>query len=790
MSAAAGIPRQRMSTPTSRSAADALSMISGIALASFVIGMLYIARDVLIPLTLAALLTFLLAPLVTRLERWAGRVLAVLMVVAMIFAATVAGGWVLTQQFIDLGAKLPDYKVNIVTKLRALRTSNNGALSTFSDTVEDLRRELPGGEDLAQTSAVPPHTGPPATAVSPASTPVPTLPHAHVEEAPRARPLDLAQSIVAQILGPLGTAGLVLLLVICMLLQREDLRSRVVRLVGQGHISATSRAMEDAGQRVSRYLLLQLVVNVTFGLAVAVGLYFIGVPNAFLWGGFATVLRFIPYIGPWIAAIFPVALSLAVSPNWTMPLLTIGLFVVLELLSNNLMEPWLYGSGTGVSPIALIVAAVCWTWLWGPIGLVLATPLTVCLVVIGRYVPRLAFLSVLLSDEEALTPAEDFYHRLLTPSESDEIDFIETYLKTNSLTALYEAVFIPVITAAELDGREDALEQDQLLQVHQSLRDIIEDLSARPPVAAAKEDDDKTVAFPSAPMPLWRVICLPARAERDELAAAMLAHLLTLQGCDAASAPGKLVASELVGLVEKADVDVACISVVAPSTVIHARYLCLKLRSQFPRLKIVIGLWGATAGVTEAARRLRDSGADEVVVSVADAIAQIATPGPPLSEALMRAPIRADEEQRLAALEALGLLDSHADPVFDRIVAKLSRMFDVPIALISLVDRHRVFSKVMWACATIWPGCVRLRAKSPFAAMSLRTTPRWWSRIWRAIGALRLMSGSKGMACASTPAYRCVHPAASRLGRCVCSTPNRGNSASANCVICWNMPPK
>ncbi len=669
-------------------------MISGVALASFVIAMLYIARDILIPLTLAALLTFLLAPLVTRLERWIGRIIAVLIVVAMIFAATVAGGWVLTRQFVDLGAKLPDYKVNIVTKLRAIRKPGNRALSTFSDTVQDLRRELPGSEETAQTLAVPPQADLPGTTVGHASTPAPTLPaHTHVEEARRPRPLDLAQAVVAQILGPLGTAGLVLLLVICMLLQREDLRSRFIRLVGQGHISATSRAMEDAGQRVSRYLLLQLVVNVTYGLAVAVGLYFIGVPNAFLWGGIATVLRFIPYIGPWIAASFPVVLSLAVSQNWTMPLLTMGLFVVLELLSNNLMEPWLYGSRTGVSPIALIVAAVCWTWLWGPMGLVLGTPMTVCLVVIGRYVPRLAFLSILLSDEEALTPAEDCYHRLLTPNETDEIDFIEVYLKTNSLTALYETVLIPVITAAELDAREDALEKEQLLQIHQSLRDIVEDLSTRQPLVAAKKDDNKALVPTSAPMPLWRVICLPARAERDQLAASMLAHLLTLQGCEAESATGTLVANELVGLVENADVDVACISVVPPSTLIHARYLCLKLRSQFPRLKIVIGLWGATTGVTEAVRRLRDSGADEVVVSVADALAQISRSGPPLSEALMPAPICADEEQRLAALQKLDLLDSHAEPMFDRIVAKLSRIFDVPVALFSLVDRHRVFFK-------------------------------------------------------------------------------------------------
>ena len=291
--------------------------------------------------------------------------------------------------------------------------------------------------------------------------------------------MGLVQYLIAPLLGPLGKAALVVLLVIFMLLRREDLRRRLIRLIGKGRISATTHAMDDAGARVFRYLLMQLVVNVSYGIPVAIGLYFIGVPNAVLWGAFATVLRFIPYIGPWIAAAIPVALSLAVSPSWTMPLLTIGLFVVLELLSNNVMEPWLYGSSTGVTPIALIVAAVFWTWLWGPVGLILSTPLTVCLVVMGRHVPRLSFLSVLLSDEEALTPAEDCYHRLLTVGEQDELEFVEAYLKANSLTALYDSVFIPVIIATETDHRLELLDDEQRLLIEQSLRDIIEDLGTR-----------------------------------------------------------------------------------------------------------------------------------------------------------------------------------------------------------------------------------------------------------------------------------------------------------------------
>jgi methylmalonyl-CoA mutase cobalamin-binding subunit len=512
-------------------------------------------------------------------------------------------------------------------------------------------------------------------------------------------PIELLKSMVSPLLGPIGTAALVLLLIIFMLLQREDLRNRMIRLIGQGRISATTRAMDDAGARVSRYLLMQLVVNVSYGIPVAIGLYFIGVPNAVLWAAFAIVLRFIPYIGPWIAAAFPIALSLATSPGWLAPLLTIGLFITLELLSNNVMEPWLYGSSTGVTPMALIVAAVFWTWLWGGVGLVLATPLTVCLVVMGRHVPRLAFLSVLLSDEEALTPAEDCYHRLLSPGERDGLELIESYLKANSLTALYDSVFIPVIISAERDVRAELLEPPQLMEVEQSLRDIIEDLGTRPavPSKAAVEKAD-SAADDEAPEPPevavdCRVYCLPARADRDEMAGSMLMQLLRQQGFGVQNAPSKLTTGELIELVGKADVDVICISVVPPSTVIHARYLCLKLRTQMPQQKIVIGLWGMTDGVTEAAGRLRESGADAVVTTLAEALVQIGKLAPPLSEAMTEAPIPADEEERLAALAELNLLDTEAEPVFDRITAKLARVFEVPIALISLIDRDRQFFK-------------------------------------------------------------------------------------------------
>ena len=631
-----------MQTARSKTAAtDALVGLWAVALTSFVIAALYFGRDFLIPLALAALLTFLLSPLVTRIERWLGRIVAVLLVAVVILTATGAAGWVLTRQLVDLATKLPDYKENIRTKLRSIRIPTGGVFARFSKTVEELRKDLPGAE-TSTPAAVKPET---SVALTPK--PAPAAASAQVAETSSVSPMGLVQYLIAPLVGPLGKAALVVLLVIFMLLRHEDLRRRLIRLLGKDHISATTRAMDDAGARVFRYLLMQLVVNVSYGIPVAIGLYFIGVPNAVLWGAFATVLRFIPYIGPWIGAAMPVALSLAVSPGWTMPLLTIGLFVVLELLSNNVMEPWLYGSSTGVTPIALIVAAVFWTWLWGPVGLILSTPLTVCLVVMGRHVPRLSFLSVLLSDEEALTPAEDCYHRLLTVGEQDELEFVEAYLKANSLAALYDSVFIPVIIATETDHRLELLDDEQRVLVEQTLRDIIEDLGTVPQVESkidalkALVDDTQS----SGPAP-FHVYCLPARADRDALAGAMLTQLLQQQGVAAQNSTGKLAAGELLDLVEKSEVDAACVSVVSPSTVIQARYLCVKIRARFPQLKIVIGLWGMTQGVTDATRRLRDSGADEVVTTLADAVVQLAKYAPTLAEQMIPAPIPADAEER------------------------------------------------------------------------------------------------------------------------------------------------
>jgi len=688
-----------MRRPKSKTAStQALVGLWAIALTAFVIVTLYFARSLLIPFALSALLTFLISPLVGKLERWLGRIAAVMLAVGLIFGAVGGAGWMVSRQLVDLATKLPEYKGNIAAKLHALQPSKEGIFSKVSDTVDELKKELPGE---SPPPTITQESGKPETAVaSPPNPPVPATP-VKVVETSKANPVELIKTIITPLIGPLGTAFLVLILLIFMLFEREDLRSRLIKLIGQGRISMTTHAMDDAADRVSRYLRMQLLVNVIYGVCIAIALYFIGVPNALLWGALGAVLRFIPYVGPWIAALLPTLLALAVSPGWTKPILTVVVLTAIELTLSNVLEPLLYGKHTGISSIALIIAAVFWTWLWGPLGLVLATPLTVCLVVMGRHVPSLSFLSVLLSDEEALTPAEDCYHRLLTVGEQDEIEFVEAYLKANSLIALYDAVFIPVITAAETDARLDALDAEQLNQIKQSIRDMIEDLGTRPALGSHTAGDD-VMAEPDkpkeTPMPAmavsYRVCCLPARDERDELAGTMLAQLLQQRGFEAVSAPGKLVAGELVSFAEKADVDVICISVVVPSTIIQARYLCQKIRTKFPKIKVIVGLWGTTTeNNAESAQRLRDSGADEVVVSLAEAVEQVIKSAPLPTEGLSPAPIPDDEEERLAALVELQLLDTEAEPAFDRIISKLARVFEMPIALISLVDRHRLFFK-------------------------------------------------------------------------------------------------
>jgi predicted PurR-regulated permease PerM len=494
-----------------------------------VIGTLYFAREVLIPIALAVLLTFLLAPLVLRLQRWGlSRIPAVILIVTLAFAAIGAVGWLVAGQVMSLSSALPQYKQNIIAKVQALRGSVGGGTDSLSGTIKEIGQAMQGApsEPAVAESAGEEQTPPAVTAQGPPAVPA-AAPRGTTREKPlffepvepERSPLVPLLDSIGLITAPLGTAAIVLIFTIFMLIGREDLRDRFLQLIGQDQLNVTTQAMDDAAQRVSRYLLMQSIVNGTYGLAVGIGLLVLGVPSALLWGLLAALLRFIPYVGPWIAAAFPIALSFAVSTTWTLPLLTIGLFVVLELISNNVIEPWLYGSGTGVSTMAILVAAIFWTWLWGPIGLLLATPLTVCVVVMGRYVPQLTFLSTLLGDESVLPPASRYYQRLLAMDEVEATDIAKDYLKQHPLPELYDAVLLPALGLAEQDGHRGTLTSERQEFIRRTTRTLVEELGQEGGAADA----------PTPPAEA-RLMCLPARDEADEIAGLMFARLLGKQG--------------------------------------------------------------------------------------------------------------------------------------------------------------------------------------------------------------------------------------------------------------------
>jgi predicted PurR-regulated permease PerM/methylmalonyl-CoA mutase cobalamin-binding subunit len=675
--------RTRLSslTPTA-----ALSGIWGLLLIAFVVAALYFGRSVFVPIALATLITFLLSRLVSRMERWIGRIAAVLVTVIAMFTVFAGASWVIGRQVIDLADKLPDYQANIVAKIRSLKLPAGGPLARLSSSVHVLQNELAAPSPAPSTDRT---RGDSLTrTASPVASPIPVK----IIEGRSAIP-QLMQETLSAILSPLGTAALVLLLVIFMLLKREDLRGRLIRLVGQGRISTTTRAMEDAGRRVSRYLSTQFLVNTCYGICVAVGLQLIGVPNAALWGVLAGVLRFVPYVGPWAGALLPVLLSFAISSSWFIPLMTIALFIVLEAIVSNFIEPWLYGANTGVSPIALIISAVFWTWLWGPVGLVLSTPLTVCLAVIGRHVPRLESLGILLSENQALASHEEFYHRLLSFSTDSAEEFATKYLETESLTSFYDKVLIPAIGAVEIDAHSGSLIAEQRTSALQRIHEIIDDFSgweaSRNDAHEQKNDDLTGLGTPLC----GSVLCLPASAYRDELAGEMLAQLLRKQGFEVENLPARLKHEELIDRTVEIQPECICVSVLPPTSIAQARHLSLAIRQRLGSVTIFVGAWSARFDAEKLRERLRATHVSDVAVSLTDAVQRVCKMGAAITDAMLPAPTPPNEEERLAELDGLNLLDTPTEAEFDRITERLTKLFKVPIALMTLIDKDRQWFK-------------------------------------------------------------------------------------------------
>lgn len=595
---------------------------------------LYFAQEVLIPLVLAVLLSFLLAPLVRYVERLrVGRIPAVLAVVAVAFSLIFLLGWVVGEQLVHLAENLPQYQDEIVAKVHRLRCKGAGLTSRLGR----LGREIEKAADPSSQPATTGHTTtivPPATSI-PGVTPARPL-YTVPLPSPRS-PIRTLGEYLGLVLGPLGTGALVVVFTIFMLLEREDMRDRMIRLVSGGKYMVTTRALNDAGKRISRYMLAQSIVNGSYGLIVAVGLWLIGLtlgggtgfPNFVLWGLLCALLRFIPYIGPWVAATFPVVLSLAVYPGFGVFAATAALFIAVELLSNNLMEPWLYGASTGMSTVAVLAAAVFWTWLWGPVGLLVSTPLTVCIVVLGKYVPQLKFLDVLLGDQPALPPHVSYYQRLLAGDRGEAARVADEYATANGTDRMYDDVLIPALVLARRDREEAGLSAEDESSILLATGQIVH---RHPGVKAPQGAGSSS--------PPVNVLSCPAHHKVEELVGQMLAVALhpdfTVDVVSTRALP-----AEVEARVAREQPALVFIAVVPPGGLEQARYLCRRLRKRFPDTRIIVGYWGRARNFDRLLVRLRTAGASYVTTSLAQSASQI--------RALASAPTANSEKEALPA---------------------------------------------------------------------------------------------------------------------------------------------
>lgn len=596
---------------------------------------LYLGRDILVPIALAVLLSFVLAPGVQFLQRIrVPRALAVIGVVLSAFIALLILGSVISAQVTRLAADVPRYRATMESKIQSVRglTENTGALGRAIQIVQDL------GQELQRSGHAQPSVAGPSERMAspPANAPL------VVEMQDRdAGPLSAFFSLVSPLLGPLATTGLVLLFSVFMLIQREDLRNRFIRLVGASDLQKTTAAIDDAGRRLSRFLLFQLAINAVFGLVIGLGLWLIGIPGPVLWGIIGAVLRFVPYIGVVVAAAAPLALAVAIDPHWTMLLWCSVLFLAVEPVLGNVVEPMLYGHSTGLSPIAVILAATFWAFLWGPVGLVLSTPLTVCLVVLGRHIERLKFLDVVLGDRPALSPQQIFYQRMLAGDPSEAIDQAREFLKRRALSTFYDDVALESVRLAQEDIAHGLLTADRQETLRSSIGTLIEALSfvRRAPdrrravgsEAAAAVDlvgPDRAVASivrrPDQLHPDWRgavpILCIAGQSILDDNVALMLSNLFTRHGLRSRVVAPKLVTSDEPLPPEFADVAMVCFSYLDALSTLHMRYATRRLRRKTRGARIMVGLWRQRdPAMLEKLRRT--IAADVLVTSLHDALA-------------------------------------------------------------------------------------------------------------------------------------------------------------------------
>jgi predicted PurR-regulated permease PerM len=585
-----------------------------LAVSAVVVTALYFARDIFVPLALAILLSFALGPVTILLRKWRfGRVPSVIAAVLLAFAIIFAIGAIFANQVSELSDELPSYQTNLIRKIHSIQdiAAEKHLVGRASVVLKAL------GNEIENTAATPGSKSPTLRAAGAHARPIP------VEiRRPDATPLEIVQDVIQPLLQPLATTGIVVVFVVLFLLQREDLRDRFIRLAGAGDIRRTTEALNDASRRLSGYLLTQTMINAMFGLIIGGGLWVIGTPNPLLWGILAMLLRFVPYLGAPIAAIFPVALALAVDPGWSMLFWTAALFLTVEPIIGQVVEPLVYGHSTGLSAVAIVVAAAFWTWLWGPVGLLLSTPLTLCLVVLGRHVAHLEFLDIVLGDQPALTLEENFYQRMLAGDPDEAAYQAEVYLKEKSLADYYDEVAIWGLELAQLDSERGELDQKRRVRIKEAVEGLLDNLAdhAIGPKATAETGGGAPAYTPTSEAP---VLCIAGRGPLDEAAAAMLAQLLDKQGIGGRVVPSDEVCAAHLFRLDVKGVKIVCLSYLDANDFANARYLVRRLRRRLPQARIVVGFWTVSPEETDARGALKETGADAIVTSLRHAVDRI-----------------------------------------------------------------------------------------------------------------------------------------------------------------------
>jgi predicted PurR-regulated permease PerM len=603
---------------------------------ALIVALLYFGAGILVPVVLAVLLAFALSPVVRLLTRrlHLPDPVAVLISVIGALLCLVVFAYAAGVQLIHIVGELPAYQTTIASKLKALQqqVEAGGFLSGLSDALTSLSEQLT----------------PPPEGSAPVSTPIPVTVSNDIGNS-----LGMVGSLLGTLAGPLATAAIVLVFLIFLLLGRSELQERFIRLVSRGGFSTTTLAMSDASQRVGRYLLLQLCINVGYGIAFGTGLLAIGVPGAILWGLLIMFFRYIPFVGGLLVALIPFLLAFAVDGGWTMLALSVALFLVIDLTTANVVEPRVYGSSTGVSAIAILVSAMFWATLWGPIGLVLATPMTVCLVVIGRYIPQLQVLETLLGSDPVLAPPERLYQQMLKGDVEEAIEIADETIEESGLESFHDTVLVPALRLAseELSDTSEALSQRRVMTT--SLKALVDETA------------------PEGPVDGNRVLLVGGRTELDEIAGKVVSQRLAAQGIPSRTLPPIAIKQEHIAVIDLEGIELVCLFYLGEGFKVQARYVSRRLKHLKPELKVLVCELSETAGFVPATALRVDFATRDIDASV-KAIDEIL------------GVISADSPSNGAPIEGTRV-EGHLADALKRIAAELN----VPIATVGLLGDAR-----------------------------------------------------------------------------------------------------